>query len=38
MAAAVPEPGTWALMLVGFGSIGAALRRGRRQTKYLQVA
>jgi len=26
----VPEPATWALMLVGFGSLGAALRRARR--------
>jgi hypothetical protein len=28
---AVPEPATWAMMLVGFGGIGAALR-GRRST------
>ena len=28
--AAVPEPGTWALMLLGFGGIGMALRRRRR--------
>jgi hypothetical protein len=27
--AAVPEPATWALMLIGFGSLGAALRRRR---------
>jgi hypothetical protein len=26
---AIPEPGTWALMLIGFGLAGAALRRGR---------
>lgn len=25
----VPEPGAWALMLVGFGTLGAALRRRR---------
>jgi hypothetical protein len=28
--AGVPEPATWALMLVGFGGMGAALRRRRR--------
>ncbi len=27
---AVPEPATWAVMLVGFFGLGAALRRGRR--------
>lgn len=26
-AGAIPEPGTWALMLLGFGFVGAALRR-----------
>ena len=29
---AVPEPGTWATMLLGFGLAGWALRRRRRQT------
>ncbi len=28
--AAVPEPATWGLMLIGFGMIGAALRRPNR--------
>lgn len=27
---AVPEPGTWAMMLIGFGAIGVGLRRRRR--------
>ena len=27
---AVPEPGTWALMLIGFGGMGLAMRRRRR--------
>ena len=30
--AAVPEPASWAMMLVGFGGLGAALRRRRSQT------
>ncbi|MDB5194890.1 MAG: hypothetical protein JWO84_74 [Parcubacteria group bacterium] len=29
---AVPEPATWALMLVGFGGLGAALRANRKRT------
>lgn len=28
--AGVPEPASWALMLLGFGGLGAMLRRGRR--------
>lgn len=28
-AAAVPEPGTWAMMLLGFGAIGVGMRRRR---------
>ena len=28
--AAVPEPSTWAMMLIGFGGIGVSLRRRRR--------
>ncbi|HVF94259.1 MAG TPA: DVUA0089 family protein [Sphingomonas sp.] len=30
---AVPEPATWAMMLVGFGMTGAAMRYRRRETK-----
>ncbi len=36
---AVPEPGTWAMMLIGFGAVGAAMRRSRRKdSKILQLA
>jgi hypothetical protein len=28
--AAVPEPSVWAMMLLGFGMIGTAIRRKRR--------
>lgn len=34
---AVPEPATWAMMLLGFGAIGFAMRRQRSQA-LLQVA
>lgn len=30
IALAVPEPGAWALMLLGFGAVGAAMRRSGR--------
>ena len=30
VAAAVPEPASWAMMIAGFGAIGAAMRRRRR--------
>lgn len=36
--AAVPEPGTWALMLVGFGAAGASLRRRRTHRVIPQFA
>ena len=29
---AVPEPSTWAMMLLGFGAVGAAMRRRRKRT------
>jgi hypothetical protein len=34
---AVPEPATWAMMLMGFGAIGAGMRR-RRPARLLQTA
>jgi len=36
-ASAVPEAATWAMMLLGFAGIGAAMRRGRR-FKFAQLA
>lgn len=35
--AAVPEPATWAMMLMGFGAMGVSMRR-RRRTQQLQAA
>ena len=32
-AGAVPEPATWAMMLMGFGAIGAAMRRQRNSKR-----
>jgi len=37
-AAAVPEPATWAMMLLGFGGIGGVMRRQRRAPKLAQIA
>ena len=34
----VPEPATWAMMLLGFGGIGMAMRRRRRNGALMQVA
>ena len=34
----VPEPATWAMMLMGFGAAGAGLRRRRTRTGALQVS
>ena len=35
---AVPEPGTWAMMLVGFGAMGFSVRRRRKTQNMPQVA
>jgi len=32
VATAVPEPATWAMMLMGFGAVGGALRSRRKAT------
>ena len=34
----VPEPATWAMMLMGFGVTGAAMRRSRRKLALAQIA
>jgi hypothetical protein len=36
-ASAVPEPGTWAMMLLGFGAVGFSMRR-RRRVHLMQAA
>jgi hypothetical protein len=37
-AGAVPEPATWAFMIIGFGAIGASLRSARRRETSLVAA
>lgn len=34
LSAAVPEPGTWALMIGGFGLVGAGMRRKKTKVSY----
>jgi hypothetical protein len=34
----VPEPGTWAMMLLGFGAVSAAMRRNRKKLALTQLA
>jgi hypothetical protein len=35
---AVPEPGTWGMMLIGFGAVGYGMRRRRRNVALPQLA
>jgi hypothetical protein len=35
---AVPEPGTWAMLLVGFGAMGAAMRKRKLATPRVSLA
>jgi hypothetical protein len=37
-AGGVPEPDSWALMITGFGMIGAGLRRARRLQRQMRLA
>lgn len=34
---AVPEPTTWAMMIIGFGAIGLSLRRSRKRTARVAI-
>ncbi|MBW0006807.1 MAG: PEPxxWA-CTERM sorting domain-containing protein [Sphingomonas sp.] len=36
--AAVPEPTTWAMMMLGFAAVGGVMRRQKRSTKLAQLA
>ena len=35
---AIPEPATWAMLLIGFGAIGATLRSARRKATSSAIA
>lgn len=37
-ASAIPEPATWAMLILGFGAIGGQLRRAARKARYLKIA
>jgi hypothetical protein len=37
-AGAVPEPTTWAMMLIGFGFVGGTMRAARRRSATLASA
>ncbi len=37
-AGAIPEPGTWMMMLFGFGAVGFSIRRQRRSNMLPQIA
>lgn len=37
MSSALPEPGTWAMMLLGFGMIGAGMRRQKDKAARLNI-
>jgi hypothetical protein len=37
-APAVPEPATWGMMLLGFGAVGAAMRRHKRRMAVLHAS
>lgn len=36
--AAVPEPGTWAMLILGFGLVGAALRHRSTRARFVTLA